>query len=111
MASPFKQHLMLWEYFYLKLLEDNSITQDIVEKIFIEIVEAFPTKISKKDFGQMLLEKCRREIKNSKSKFVVSLEEQFVDKKIEKLAQAIGIFDSGTDLWTPNKNKYFGKQV
>ena len=80
--------------FFLKILIDNSVTIDVAEKIFIEIIEAFPTKMNKKDFGQMLLRVCTEAIENNKSEFIMYPKTQLTHQKIDKLFNTTEIFDS-----------------
>ncbi len=88
--------------FMLKVLTDNTVTSDTAEKIFIEIIETFPTKMNKKDFGQMLLRVCLRVIEKNKSKLVLYPKNQILDEKIDKLSQITEIFNSEKKLWLPD---------
>ena len=65
---PFQTAFTVVGAFLLKVMMDNTITLDVAEKIFIEIIESFPTKIRKKDFGQMLLRVCFNAIEKNKLK-------------------------------------------
>ena len=100
---PFQTAFNVVGGFLLKVLMDNTITADIAERIFIEILETFPTKKNKKDFGQMLLRICIRAIENNKSKFVLFQNYQVINKKIDRLLQATEIYNSETQIWTPEK--------
>ena len=84
--------------FLLKVLMDNAVTVDIVEKIFIEILESFPTEMNKKDFGQRMLRVCFRAIEDNKSKFILFPHNQLIHKKIDKLQQAAEIY-ARSKLW------------
>lgn len=99
---PFQTAFTVVGGFLLNVLMDNTVTLDIAEKIFIEILESFPTKMNKKDIGQMLLGVCLREIENKISKFVLYLKTQIIHEKIDKLLQATEIYNSETKLWIPN---------
>lgn len=99
---PFQTAFAVVGGFLLNVLMDNTVTLDIAEKIFIEILESFPTKMNKKDIGQMLVRVCLRAIENNKSKFVLSLKTQIIHEKIDKLLQATEIYNSETKLWIPN---------
>jgi len=78
-------------WFLLRILIDNSVTLDIAEKIFIEILESFPKKMNKKDIGRMLLRVCHKEIDKNKSNFVLYPKNQINDK-IEKLLKTTEIY-------------------
>ena len=88
--------------FLLKVLMDNTVTLDITEKIFIEIIVSFPTKMNKKDLGQLLLRVCFRASENDKSKFALYPKTQLIHEKVDKLLQVTEIFNLGSKLWTPN---------
>ena len=105
---PFQKAFTVIGGFLLKVLMDNTVTSDIAKKIFIEIIETFPTKMNKKDFGQMLLRGCFSVIKNNKSKFVLCPKNQIINKKIDKLSQVTEIFNSEKKLWLPNVVEQYG---
>lgn len=88
--------------FLFKVLIDDTITPDIVEKIFIEIVESFPMKKDKKNLGQMLLRICTKAVEKNKSRWILTRKSSLTQKKIDKLLQATEIFSSGIQIWTPN---------
>ena len=54
MALLFKMRLKSWDCSLL-ILADNTITEDVAEKIFIELIEFFPTTMGKREFSQILL--------------------------------------------------------
>jgi hypothetical protein len=89
--------------FLVRVLMDNSITADIAELIFIEILETFPTKKNKKDLGQMLLRMCLGAIEKSKSKFILLHSNQIIYEKFDKLLRTIEIYSSEVQVWTPEK--------
>ena len=87
--------------FLLKVLTDNTITVEISEKIFLEILESFPTNKNKKDLGYMLLRNCFKIIKDNKSDFVFSFNSEVVNEKIKKLVQVSEIYNSPSEIWIP----------
>ncbi len=99
---PFQTAFKVVEIFLFKVVIDNTITIDVAEKIFIEIMESFPTKMYKKVLGQMLLRVCIRVIENNKSKLLLQPQNQLIYKKIDKLSQATEIYSSESRLWIPN---------
>jgi len=78
--------------FLFKVLIDDTITPDIVEKIFVEIIESFPMKKDKKNLGQMLLRVCAKAIEKNKSRWILTRKSSLTQKKIDKLLHAIEIF-------------------
>jgi len=91
--------------FLFKILIDDTITLDIVEKIFVEIIESFPMKKDKKNLGQMLLRVCTKAIEKNKSKWILTKKSNTTQEKIDKLLQATEIFSSGIQIWTPTRNE------
>jgi len=88
--------------FLFKILIDDTITSDIVEKIFVEIIESFPMEKEKKNLGQMLLGVCTKAVEKNKSKWILTKTSKTTQEKIDKLSQATEIFSSGIQIWTPN---------
>ena len=88
--------------FLFKILNDDTITSDIVEKIFIEITESFPMKKDANILRQMLLRVFNIEIEKNKSRWILTKTSKTTQEKIDKLSQAIEIFSSGIQIWTPN---------
>ena len=88
--------------FLFKVLIDDTITPDIVEKIFVEIIESFPMKKDKKNLGQMLLRVCTKAVEKNKSRWILTKKSKTTQEKIDKLSRATEIFSSGIQIWTPN---------
>jgi len=97
---PFKTSSMVITEFLLRVLTDNAIIPDIVENVFIEIIESFPTKIDKKTLGQRFLNVCIRIIEKSKSKSILDLKSKILQEKINSLSQCIQIYGAG-NLFVP----------
>lgn len=91
----FKEALIFIGNYIIKILIDNAVVTDIVEEIFVEIIDASPNKISKKIYGQMLLKYCLEVINKKKSKFIVFPKNQILDKKINRLIRLLQFIDSG----------------
>ncbi|MDO9180982.1 MAG: hypothetical protein Q7U04_01175, partial [Bacteriovorax sp.] len=68
--------------FVIKVLIDNTITEEITEKIFFEILQSFPTKMPKKEFGYLLLRECIKEIEKNDSKYIFHPKNSIMYKKI-----------------------------
>ena len=100
---PFQTAINVVSVFFLKILIDNTITADIAVKIFVEIIESFPTKENKRDLGQMLLRICLNAIENNKPKYVLLPNIKAINDKYNKLLQATEIYASKVKLWVPGK--------
>ena len=87
--------------FLIKLLMDSTITIDILESVFIEILNSFPSEMGKKEFGQILLRVCRKVIEKKKSIFILSTLTDKINEKINRLFQIAEIYSSDTHLWIP----------
>ncbi len=97
---PFKKAFAVIGRFLFKVLMDNTVTPEISEKIFIEILESFPTKMNKNDFGQTLLRTIYQTIEDSKSNFILFPNNKLIQSKISKLQQITEIY-SESKLWIP----------
>ena len=86
---PFQTSFRVIAKFLSKILVDNSITPYITERIFVEIIESFPTKIDKKTLGQMFLRVCIQIIEKSKSKLILNLKSKTIQEKIDLLSRCI----------------------
>jgi len=98
---PFQMAFTVVGRFLLRVFVDDTILPEIIERIFVEIIESFPTKMDKKNFGQMLLRFCIQAVEQNKSNLIFNFKSETIQKKIDKLLQAIGIFNSETQLWIP----------
>ncbi len=94
---PFHSALSVVGGFFFKVIMDNAITTDMTEKIFIEILESFPTKEGKKVLGQIILTLCKDIINKNESLFIVSSNHQVVYYKFEKLLNIIEIYPD--EVW------------
>lgn len=100
---PFQTAFRVVGLFFIQVLVDNAITVDIAEKIFIEILETFPTEMGKKEIGQTLLGVCIRAIENIRSKSLIKIGDQMLHKKNDQLLQLTEIYSSKPKLWAPNQ--------
>ena len=76
--------------FFLKVLKEHEVADEVLEKIFVEIIESFPInpeKVTKKYLVLMLLGACYKQIENDKSTTISTAEKQIILGKIMKLAQ------------------------
>lgn len=98
---PFKDSFVLLGGFLFKILIDNTITADVIKKIFIEILDSFPTNRSKKDLGQMFLKACINEIENRGAKSVLLQNYQVINEKLDVLLQTTQMYNSGNQILIP----------
>ena len=89
--------------FLLKVLLDDTIFPEVMERIFIEIIESFPTKVGKYTLVLMFIEICIKSIEQMKSKLIINVTNEIIEKKIEKLLLVKEIYISERKLWIPNK--------
>lgn len=80
--------------FLFKVLIDDTITSDIVEKIFVEIIESFPMKKDKNNLRQMLLRICTKAVEKNKSRWILTRKSKITQEKIDKLKRLTEIFGS-----------------
>jgi hypothetical protein len=79
--------------FLLKILTDDTIIPEVVENIFIEIIDNLPTEY-KKFIGYLLINYCDKEIKKCKSSLILTRPSKVSKEKIKRLNKAIEIFGS-----------------
>lgn len=98
---PFQTAFKIVGVFLLKILADDSVTLEASEKIYIEIIQAFPTKMSKKDLGHMLLQACIQTIESPKSKWVYKIEDKLKYQKIDRLLRVVEIYNIDLKFLSP----------
>jgi len=86
---PFDRAFPVVGRFLVKILMDDALVPEMVDKIFVEILETFPTK-NKKELGQMFLTVSVRVINNIQKRMVVSTK---VQEKVDSLTRLIEIYD------------------
>lgn len=77
--------------FLFKILTDDTIIPEVVESIFIEIIDNLPKKY-KKFIGYLLIKCCDKEIKKCRPSLILTGSNKFVKEKIERLNKAMEIF-------------------
>ena len=77
----------------LRIITDNTISIEIAERIFIEIINSFPIKVTKKEFGQLLLNTSIQILRMSKSVFLELPENRLINQKVERFFHATEIFN------------------
>lgn len=99
---PFQVAFRVVGLFIIQVLIDNAVTVDITEKIFVEILEAFPTNMGKKELGQLVLQFCNKVIEEKRSMSLVRVDNQLLHNKIDRLIKLTEIYSTESKLWKPN---------
>ena len=84
--------------FLKKVLIDDAILPEIAERIFVEILSAFPTDKDKRLLGKMFLTISVKEINRIRQKIIIGTT---VQKKIDLLSQIAEIYSGKNNLWKP----------
>jgi len=90
----FHSALSVLANFLYKILIDDTIIPDIVEKTFIEIIKNYPMEKYKNILSNMLIEVCVKKIEKDKSIFILTRISDLTKEKIKRLRKAIQIFGS-----------------
>jgi len=99
---PFDVAFRVIGIFLLKLIRDDSVASGVVEKIFAEILNVFPTNKSKKDLGQMLLDACTKAVEGKMLIPFCKLEDKLRYQKINNLLRVAETYNEEAKLLTPN---------
>lgn len=86
---PFDRAFPVVGRFLVKMLIEDAIVPEMLDKIFIEILETFPTK-NKKELGKMFLSVGVRVINNIQRKMVLGAK---IQEKVDSLARLVEIYD------------------
>ena len=87
--------------FMINIITDNTITPDIVEKIFFEIVESYPTKFGKYDFCKFLIHIIEQNIEKNEFSIIVKPKNKNLETKLDKLKSASTVYYSQSHIWHP----------
>lgn len=98
----FRKAISVIAKFLYSIINDDSVTLEMTERIFVEIIEAFPRDIPKKDLGQLLIEICSQKIQDGQQSTILLLKNQLKHKKIDRLQKIKEIFCSNVGIWKPN---------
>ena len=90
----FHNALSVLANFLYKILIDDTIIPEIVEKTFIEIIQNFPMEKYKNILSHMLIEVCVKKIEKDKPIFILTRISNFTEEKIKRLKKAMQIFGS-----------------
>jgi hypothetical protein len=88
--------------FLLNLIRNNTVTLDVLRKIFTEVLNCFPTSKNKKDLGQMLLDACTKAIEGRPLLRFCKLEDKLKYQKINDLLQVTESYNMEAKPLTPN---------
>ncbi len=99
---PFDVAFRVVGMFSLKLIRDDSVASDVLEKTFTEILNDFPTSKSKKDLGQMLLDACTKAVEGKVLIPFCKLDDKLKYQKINNLLQITESYNVEVKLLSPN---------
>ena len=77
----------------VRTLTDVSILPEILERLFIEIIEGFPTNLSKKEFSRLMLMLCSDAVKPKGTDLIISPYNNSIQAKLDKLKQVTEIYN------------------
>lgn len=91
---PSRTATILMGRFLIKLIIDDSVLPEIVERVFAEVITTFPTNQNRKIFGRSLLIACVQAInkKQARSPFALGNRTQ---EKIDQLSRFIQSYEAG----------------
>ncbi|MHA1723703.1 MAG: PIN domain-containing protein [Promethearchaeota archaeon] len=92
-----KAFLVVARFFY-KILMDDTIIPDVIYKIFIEIIESFPTKIEKSALWKMFTKVCEETINKNEPTIILNPTSKITKEKINKLNEIPIFFNPGLQL-------------
>jgi hypothetical protein len=95
---PFASAFGVVVRFLTNVLIDEAILPEIAERIFVEILSAFPTDKDKRILGKMFLIISFKEINRIRGTIIIGSATQ---KKIDLLSQIAEIYSAKTNLWIP----------
>jgi len=100
----FQTAVMVIVQFFIKVINDDTIFEEMAESIFIEILETFPGKMSKRDFGRVLLKICVESVENIRTRSVIARNNKIFQRKIETLTKTVEVFNYETRIVIPKIN-------
>ena len=89
--------------FFFRAMMDDTVRLDVLDAIFVEIIEEFPTKMGKKEFGERLLGVCITVFENDTPERFCRLEDKLKYQKIERLLQIAETLNAEARTVTPNE--------
>ena len=91
----FNSAFVLLNGFLIKILSDDAILPETIQRIFAEIISTFPTNMDKKNLGRLFLSIC---VKFFNCQTIIIGTQ--IQKKIDLLSQFIEAYSSHNLLWT-----------
>lgn len=96
---PFATAFSVVAAFFIRVLTDDSTLPEIAERIFVEILSAFPTDKDKRLLGKIILTVCVKEIGKNNTIIIGTA----TQRKVDRLSQIARIYSNGNSLWVPSK--------
>lgn len=96
---PLKMSFNVLKLFLVSIVADDSITPDIAERIFLEILSGFPTSQDKRALGKLFLMFCQEEINKFERTILLG---NTVKKKIDRLSELTKIYSDDNKIWLPS---------
>jgi hypothetical protein len=78
--------------FLLNVLRDSSIVAEYAEKIFVELIESFPSSWNKADVGRMMLSDCRKTAEKMSSATIISSEMERINETVKNLGRICELY-------------------
>ncbi len=97
---PFTKAFSVVFIFLYNIITDDTITPEIVEQIFVEIIETFPSKLDKKFVGQLFINAINDKYEKSKSTIILNSKDTIYKTKIDKLIKLTDIYKSTSKIIT-----------
>ena len=89
--------------FFFRVMMDDTVGSDATEEIFIEIVESFPVKTNKKEFGERLSGVCKTTFENNAPERWCRLEDKLKYQKIERLLNVVETLNAEAKIVMPTE--------
>lgn len=86
--------------FLLRIVVDDTVVTEVAERIFAEILTAFPTDKDKRTLGKHFLLFCKRRVKEMQETLFIG---DMTQKKVEALSHIAELYKDSSRLWTPPK--------
>ncbi len=91
---PFNMAFQVVESFLIRVLTDDAVLPETVERIFAEILSGFPGDKDKRALGKMFLRESVQIINRSRRGIIIGTR---VQKKIDLLSQLTEIYNAGSN--------------
>lgn len=95
---PFASAFRVVATFLTRVLTEDAVLPDVVERIFLEVLSDFPTDKDKRSLGKLFLAVCAREIEKIHRTIIIGTAAK---DKIARLSMLAEIYKAGNSLWKP----------